>query len=65
VSTTPQPSWPLPTPDVVSTEELVRRQDAQPFTSMSGLPEVDPFGGDEEYEAFLEDLYESRRRDVA
>lgn len=68
MSTTPEPTqsmWPLPTPDVVSTEELVRRQGAKPFTSLNDLPEVDPFNGDEEYDAFLEDLYETRRRDVA
>lgn len=65
VSTTPEPSWPETAADVVPTEELVRRAGAKPFTSLSDLPGSDPFGNDEEYDAFLADLYASRRADVA
>jgi hypothetical protein len=65
VSTTPHQSWPIPAEDVVPTDELVRRAGAKPFTSLADLPGNDPFGDDEEYEAFLTDLYASRRSDVA
>ncbi len=65
VSTTPHQSWPVPAEDVVPTEELVRRAGAKPFTSLADLPGSDPFAGDEEYDAFLTDLYVSRRSDVA
>lgn len=52
--------------DFVSTEELIRRQGVQPITSVSDLAaDIDPFESDEEYEAFLADLYASRRADIA
>jgi hypothetical protein len=60
LSKTPQPSWPLPVSDVISTEDLVRRQGGKPFVSMIDLCEVDHGDGEEEHEAFLEDLYTSR-----
>ena len=63
VSTTPEP-WPLTADETVSTEELIRRSGAKPFSTLSDLP-ADPFGDDAEYEAFLADLYASRRSDVA
>ena len=48
--------------DFVPTEELARRQGVKPITSVDDLAaEVDPFESDEEYEAFLTDLYASRR----
>ncbi|MDN5914019.1 MAG: hypothetical protein L0I76_02690 [Pseudonocardia sp.] len=48
--------------DFVSTEELVRRSGAKPFTSLDDLaPEYDPFESDGEYADFLADLYASRR----
>ncbi len=65
VSTTPERPWPASTEDVVTTDELVRRAGAKPFTSLSDLPGSDPFSDDEEYDAFLADLYASRRADVA
>ena len=52
--------------DFVSTEELARRQSVRPITSVEELAaDVDPFESDEEYEAFLADLYASRRADIA
>ncbi len=50
----------------VPTEELVRRQGIKPITSVDDLAAgVDPFESDEEYEAFLADLYASRRAGLA
>jgi len=55
-----------PSDDFVPTEELVRRQGVKPITSVDDLAaEVDPFESDEEYEAFLADLYASRRASLA
>ena len=52
--------------DFVSTEELIRRQGIRPIISVEELaPDVDPFESDEEYEAFLADLYASRRAGLA
>jgi hypothetical protein len=52
--------------DFVPTEELARRQGVKPITSVDDLAaEVDPFESDEEYEAFLADLYASRRAGLA
>jgi len=62
MSTTPHPSRPVPTEDVVSTEDLVRRSGARPFGSLDDLHGSDPFGDDEEYDAFLADLHASPRR---
>jgi hypothetical protein len=64
VSSTPTHQQPAPD-DFVSTEELIRRQGAVPFQTVEDLPVDDPFGSDEEYEAFLDDLYRSRRAGVA
>jgi hypothetical protein len=58
---TPSQHQPQPADDVISTEELIRRRGAKPFRSVADLPAEDPFGSDEEYEAFLADLYASRR----
>ena len=50
----------------MTTEELVRRQGVKPITSVDDLAAaVDPFESDEEYEAFLADLYASRRAGLA
>jgi hypothetical protein len=50
----------------VPTEELARRQGIKPIKSVDDLAaEVDPFESDEEYEAFLADLYASRRAGLA
>jgi hypothetical protein len=47
-------------------EELPHRQGVKPITSVDDLAaEVDPFESDEEYEAFLTDLYASRRAGLA
>ena len=55
-----------PDDDFVSTEELARRQGVKPIKSVDDLAaEVDPFESDEEYEAFLADLYASRRASLA
>jgi hypothetical protein len=52
--------------DFVSTDELIRRQGIRPIASVEDLAAVDdPFESDEEYEAFLADLYASRRADIA
>ncbi|MDT7579413.1 MAG: hypothetical protein QOK35_677 [Pseudonocardiales bacterium] len=48
------------------TEELARRQGVKPIKSVDDLgAAVDPFESDEEYEAFLADLYASRRAGLA
>ena len=52
--------------DFVPTEELARRQGVRPIKSVNELAAaVDPFESDEEYEAFLVDLYASRRAGLA
>jgi hypothetical protein len=52
--------------DFVSTEELARRQGLRRITSVDDLAAAeDPFESDEEYEAFLADLYASRRAGLA
>ncbi len=56
-----QPEY-MPADDFVPTEELARRQGVRPISSVEDLAAVeDPFGSDEEHEAFLADLYASRR----
>ena len=55
-----------PDDDFVPTEELARRQGVKPIKSVDDLAaDVDPFESDEEYEAFLADLYASRRAGLA
>jgi hypothetical protein len=49
----------------VSTEELARRQGVKPIKSVDELPQPDLWESDEEYEAFLADLYASRRSGLA
>ena len=47
-------------------DELAHRQGVRPIQSVDELAAaVDPFESDEEYEAFLADLYASRRADLA
>ena len=49
-----------------STEELARRQGVRPIKSVEDLAAAeDPVESDEEYEAFLADLYASRRAGLA
>jgi hypothetical protein len=63
---TPRKTDRWPDDDSVSTEELVRRQGVRPITSIEDLAaDIDPFESDEEYQAFLADLYASRRADIA
>jgi hypothetical protein len=54
-----------PDDDFVSTEELARRQGVKPITSVDDLAQPDLWESDEEYEAFLTDLYASRRAGFA
>lgn len=55
-----------PADDFVPTEELIRRHGARPITTISDFADIeDPFESDEEYDAFLADLYASRRADIA
>jgi hypothetical protein len=42
-------------------EELARRQGVKPIKSVEELSQPDLWESDEEYEAFLADLYASRR----
>ena len=66
MTTNPQKTDRWPDDDFVSTEELVRRQGVRPISSIEDLAaDIDPFESDEEYEAFLTDLYASRRADIA
>ena len=46
-------------------EELARRQGVKPITSVDELAQPDLWESDEEYEAFLADLYASRRAGLA
>jgi hypothetical protein len=55
-----------PADDFVPTDELARRQGVRPIASVEDLAAAeDPFESDEEYEAFLADLYASRRAGLA
>jgi hypothetical protein len=66
MTSTPDHPEQLPADDFVSTEELLRRQGVRPITSVDDLAAAeDPFESDEEYEAFLADLYASRRAGLA
>ena len=52
--------------DFVPTEELDRRQGVRPIESVDELAAaIDPFESDEEYVAFLADLYTSRPAGLA
>ena len=53
------------TDDFVPTAELARRQGVKPITSIDELAQPDLWESDEEYEAFLADLYASRRAGLA
>ena len=66
MTTTPEHPEHWPVDDFVPTEELVRRQRIRPIASVEDLAAAeDPFESDEEYEAFLADLYASRRAGFA
>lgn len=49
----------------LSIEELARRQGVTRVASVAELAQPDLFESDEEYEAFLDDLYASRRAGLA
>jgi hypothetical protein len=53
------------TDDFVPTEELARRQGVKPNPSIDELAQPDLWESDEEYEAFLADLYASQRAGLA
>ncbi|WP_034594134.1 hypothetical protein [Hamadaea tsunoensis] len=55
---------PWPTEDHVPAAELARRQGIKPLKSAEDLAVPGLFEDDAEYDAFLADLYESRRADV-
>jgi hypothetical protein len=66
VSSTPRHPEHWPSDDFVPTEELARRQGVRPIKSVEDLAAAeDPFESDEEYEAFLANLYASRRAGLA
>ena len=65
VSSTPEQPKDWPADDFVSTEELARRQGVKPIKSVDELAQPDLWESDEEYEAFLADLYASRRAGLA
>ena len=51
--------------DDLTVEELARRQGVKPLASLSEPAQPDLWESDEEYEAFLADLYASRRAGLA
>jgi hypothetical protein len=53
------PQWPVERE--LPTEELARRQGVAPVTSLRELAHPELWDSDEDYEAFLADLYASRR----
>ena len=65
MTSTPEHPDDGPDDDFVSTEELVRRQGVKPIKSVDDLAQPDLWESDEEYEAFLADLYASRRAGFA
>ena len=65
VTSTPTHPDQWPEDDFVSTDELARRQGVKPIKSVDELAQPDLWESDEEYEAFLADLYASRRAGLA
>jgi hypothetical protein len=57
------PTWPVD--EAVPVEELARRQGVEPVGSVDDMTRPEVFGSDQEWQAFLADLYASRRADVA
>lgn len=57
------PEW--PTAEHVPAEELARRQGVRPIVSVDDLARPDLFESDGELDAFLADLYASRRAGAA
>ena len=65
MTSTPKHPERWPTDNVAPTEELARRQGVKPIKSVDELAQPDLWESDEEYEAFLADLYASRRTGFA
>jgi hypothetical protein len=65
MTSTPEHPEHWPTDDFVPIEELARRQGVKPIKSVDELAQPDLWESDEEYEAFLADLYASRRAGLA
>ena len=65
MTTNPEHDDQWPSDDFVPTEELARRQGVKPIPSIDELAQPDLWESDEEYEAFLTDLYASRRAGLA
>ena len=65
MTSTPEQPERWPADDFVPTEELARRQGVKPIKSVDELAQPDLWESDEEYEAFLIDLYASRRTGLA
>jgi hypothetical protein len=65
MTSTPEHSEHSPADEFVPTEELARRQGVKPIKSVDELAQPGLWESDEEYEAFLADLYASRRADFA
>ena len=65
-STPEHPQQRPPADDFVPPQQLARRQGVRPIAPVDDLAAVDhPFESDEEYDAFLADLYASRRAGLA
>ena len=58
----PEPS---PTEDDLPFDELAKRQGVTPVESLAELAQPNLWESDEEYDAFLADLYASRRTGMA
>jgi hypothetical protein len=54
-----------PPEDDLSFDELAKRQGVTPVASLADLAQPDLWESDEEYEAFITDLYASRRAGTA
>ena len=65
MTSTPEHPEDWPADDFVSTEELARRQGVKPIKSVDELAQPGLWESDEEYEAFLADLYASRHSGLA
>lgn len=56
--------WSRRQPARVSAAEIARRRGVEPIATVDELALPDLFETDEEYEAFLADLYATRRADL-
>jgi hypothetical protein len=65
MTSTPHDAGPFDDEGSLSIEQLASRQGVTPLASASDLAQPDIFESDDEYEAFLADLYASRRAGIA